>query len=85
MTPDEYPDFVAVLQGGDAYLLFSILHDWDDDHAIQILPACCQAMRPEATLLAVEQVITSGAPPSPVPAGGHAVDRQARSGPLSGR
>jgi len=46
--------FDAVPQGGDLYLLRSILHDWNDDLALKILRNCRYAMRPGATLLILE-------------------------------
>ena len=33
-------------QGGDAYLLKFIVHDWDDDRAVVILRNCRTAMAP---------------------------------------
>jgi hypothetical protein len=49
--------FRAVPRGGDAYLLKSIIHDWDDEHSVAILNNCRQAMAQEARLLVVETVI----------------------------
>ncbi len=49
--------FDAVPEGGDAYLLKAILHDWDDAASIAILKACRRAMRPEAKLLVLERVV----------------------------
>lgn len=49
--------FAAVPGGGDAYLLKSILHDWDDADAARILAACRAAMPPDAVLLVVERVL----------------------------
>jgi hypothetical protein len=47
--------FDSVPAGGDAYLLKSILHDWDDDSCIRILRVCRTAMVPGADLLVVER------------------------------
>lgn len=49
--------FNAVPEGADAYLLKSVLHDWDDAKAGQILKTCHQAMKPESRLLIVEMVL----------------------------
>jgi orsellinic acid C2-O-methyltransferase len=48
--------FAAVPEGGDAYLLKHVIHDWDDDHAITILRNCHRAMGPNGRLLVVEGV-----------------------------
>jgi predicted O-methyltransferase YrrM len=42
--------------GADAYLLFDILHDWDDEHAHRILARCVEAARPSGRVLVVEAV-----------------------------
>ena len=42
--------------GADAYLLFDILHDWDDDHAHRILARCAQAAHPTGRVLIIEAV-----------------------------
>ena len=47
--------FTAVPEGGDAYMLKDILHDWDDRRAIAILENCARAMKPAAKLLIVER------------------------------
>ena len=39
--------FQEVPEGGDLYVLKSILHDWDDEHAIRILTSCRRAAQPE--------------------------------------
>jgi hypothetical protein len=48
--------FKDVPRGGDAYLLKHVIHDWNDEHALEILKACRRAMKPEAKLLIVEGV-----------------------------
>jgi O-methyltransferase domain/Dimerisation domain len=57
--------FEAVPGGGDAYVLKSILHDWDDDRAIGLLKNCRQAMAENGRVLIVEIVIPAGNVPSP--------------------
>jgi hypothetical protein len=51
--------FEAVPDGGDAYVLKSILHDWADDEATAILRVCRAAMGPNAKLLIVERTLGS--------------------------
>ena len=49
--------FETVPEGADAYLLKSIIHDWDDEKAIDILRVCRRATGTGAKLLLVERVI----------------------------
>jgi hypothetical protein len=49
--------FEGVPEGGDAYVLKAILHDWDDAAATAILLACRRAMKPGRRLLVVERLI----------------------------
>jgi hypothetical protein len=59
--------FEAVPPSADGYLLQRILHDWDDDAAVQILRACRVAMRADSRLFIVEGVLRPGAEdPGPV-------------------
>jgi ubiquinone/menaquinone biosynthesis C-methylase UbiE len=55
--------FQEVPAGGDAYVLASIIHDWDDEQALTILRNCRRAMGDRGTLLLVEMVI----PPDDAP------------------
>ena len=48
--------FDAVPGAADAYLLKSVLHDWDDDHAVEILRNCRRAMAPHARLFVIERI-----------------------------
>ncbi len=57
--------FEAVPDGGDAYVLKFILHDWDDESAITILRNCRQAAAPDGRVLIVEMVIPPGNEPAP--------------------
>jgi hypothetical protein len=57
--------FEAVPKGADAYLLKSIVHDWDDAAAIEILRVCRAAMAGTGRLLVVEPVIRPGNEPDP--------------------
>ena len=55
--------FEAVPEGADAYLLKSIIHDWDDAAAIEILRTCRAEMPDTGRLLVVERVIRPGNEP----------------------
>jgi hypothetical protein len=57
--------FDAVPPGADAYLLKSIIHDWDDALAVRILRMCRAAIGGTGTLLVVERVIQPGNDPDP--------------------
>lgn len=52
--------FTEVPQGGDAYILKSVIHDWGDEESIKILRNCRRAMKPSSKLLVVEAVIRPG-------------------------
>jgi O-methyltransferase len=54
--------FESVPTGADVYLLKSIIHDWDDEHAVAILKTCRAAMDGSARLVLVERVIPDGVP-----------------------
>lgn len=54
--------FSGVPTGGDAYVLKSILHDWDDADALRILAACRRAMSPAGRLLIIERVLSKETP-----------------------
>jgi SAM-dependent methyltransferase len=49
--------FDAVPEGGDAYLMKAILHDWDDDDALKILGNIRSAIAPGGKLLLLESVL----------------------------
>ncbi|MGH7998640.1 MAG: methyltransferase [Brasilonema sp.] len=49
--------FESIPSGGDAYILKSIIHDWDAERAQTILKNCHQAMAENAKLLLLEKVI----------------------------
>lgn len=55
--------FDRVPGGADAYLLSTILHDWGDADARQILRSCRRAMPRSARLLIAERVIPPGNEP----------------------
>lgn len=49
--------FDAVPPGADAYLLKSVLHDWDDEQCTVILGNCAKAMPHNARLLIIERLM----------------------------
>lgn len=49
--------FDGVPPGGDAYVLKSVLHDWDDGTAARILRNCRAVMAPAARLIIFEPVL----------------------------
>ncbi|MGH3699977.1 MAG: methyltransferase [Pseudonocardiaceae bacterium] len=56
--------FDSVPEDGDAYLLSNVIHNWDDDHAVQILGRCRAAMANTGCVLLAELVLPEGAAPS---------------------
>ena len=73
--------FAGVPQGGEAYILKNILHDWDDERAEQILTHCREAIVPGGRVLVMETVILPGNEPSP----GKLLDIQMLVGTPGGR
>jgi hypothetical protein len=57
--------FASVPEGGDAYIMKHIIHDWEDERALTILRNCHRAMTEHGRLLVVEMVIPEGNAPSP--------------------
>ncbi len=55
--------FAAVPDGGDAYLLKFVLHDWDDERCRVILRQCRRAIPDHGKLLVVELVLPPGEEP----------------------
>lgn len=56
--------FEAVPEGGDVYLLKSVIHDWPDEESVAILSVCRRSVPPHGRLLLVEQLLEEG--PDPV-------------------
>ncbi len=52
--------FTEIPKDADAYLLCRVIHDWDDEEAIQILSNCRRSMNPNSRLLLVEQILQPG-------------------------
>jgi hypothetical protein len=57
--------FESVPDGGDAYLMKTIIHDWDDEKSLTILRNIRTAIDPNGRLLLFELVLPEGAPPHP--------------------
>lgn len=57
--------FESVPEGGDAYLLKTVIHDWSDDQSREILRNVRAAIAPNGKLLLMELVLPAGAPPHP--------------------
>ncbi|MQA12012.1 MAG: methyltransferase [Pseudonocardiaceae bacterium] len=49
--------FASVPEGGDLYLLKSVIHDWDDERAASILGHCRRVIPEHGRLLIVEPVL----------------------------
>jgi hypothetical protein len=49
--------YETVPTGGDAYVLKSILHDWDDADCVRILERCRRAMTDGVALLVIERAL----------------------------
>jgi hypothetical protein len=54
--------FVEVPSGYDAYVVKSVLHDWDDARATAVLRQCRIAMADHSRLLILEEVVVPGQP-----------------------
>ena len=57
--------FASAPDGGDAYMMKHIIHDWDDERAITILKNCHRAMNENGKLLVIDQVVPPGNEPAP--------------------
>jgi hypothetical protein len=51
-----------IAAGYDAYMIKSVLHDWDDGKAVQILRQCRDAMPSHGRVLLIETVVSPGQP-----------------------
>jgi SAM-dependent methyltransferase len=56
--------FESIPHGADAYMLKSVVHDWNDDRSQTILRNCLRAMPAEAKLLLVERIVPLHLEPS---------------------
>lgn len=57
--------FERVPEGGDAYLLSHIIHDWSEEQCLTILGHCRRAMSPASRLLIIEMVLPADNAPHP--------------------
>lgn len=55
--------FQSVTPNADVYMMKHIIHDWDDERAVQILSNIARAMNPNGKVLIIEQVIPAGNEP----------------------
>jgi hypothetical protein len=63
LVPGDF--FASVPDGGDAYLLSRVIHDWDDEDARRILITCAAAMTGASRLLLVEAIVPERAQDRP--------------------
>ena len=56
--------FEEVFAGGDLYLLKSVIHDWPDDRATDILRRCREAIGQHGRLVLFERMLVPGDSPS---------------------
>jgi O-methyltransferase/methyltransferase family protein len=57
--------FERAPEGGDAYLLSHIIHDWTEEQCLTILGHCTRVMRPTSRVLIIEMVLPAGNAPHP--------------------
>jgi hypothetical protein len=57
--------FERVPEGGDAYLLSHIIHDWSEEQCLTILGHCRRVMKPSTRVLIIEMVLPAGNQPHP--------------------
>jgi len=59
--------FQSVPEGGDLYVMKSIIHDWDDERALKILGHCRRALegKRHGKLVLIELVVPEGNQPHP--------------------
>jgi len=55
--------FKAVPEGGDAYIMKHIIHDWDDERALTILKNIRSVMNRGGRVILLEAVVTPGSQP----------------------
>jgi hypothetical protein len=56
--------FESVPEGGDAYIMKHIIHDWDDEHCLRLLRNCHQSMQGAGRLICVDSVLPPMGDPS---------------------
>jgi hypothetical protein len=60
--------FESVPPGADAYLIKSVIHDWDDERSIAILRTCAAALGGDAKILIIEVVVPQRLTGTPIDA-----------------
>ena len=60
--------FESVPPGADAYILKSVIHDWDDERSARILANCRRAMAEGARLLVIEPILPERSEATPLQA-----------------
>ena len=56
----------SVPAGSDAYLLVSVIHNWNDEQAVRILTHCRRAMVEGGRVLLAEVLVPEGSEPAPM-------------------
>jgi hypothetical protein len=56
--------FISVPPGPDTHLLKDVLHDWDDQHASEVLRNIRTAMSKQSRLVVIERLIAADNQPS---------------------
>jgi orsellinic acid C2-O-methyltransferase len=56
--------FDALPEGADAYIMKSVIHDWDDEKCVTILSNCRRAMKADGKVLILEPVVPETVKPS---------------------
>lgn len=56
--------FEAVPEGADAYVMKSVIHDWDDERCVTILSNCRRSMKADGKVLILEPVVPETVKPS---------------------
>jgi len=56
--------FKSVTEGGDAYVMKFIIHDWDDEKSVAIMKNIHRAMADGGKLLVIEQIVPEDSSPS---------------------
>jgi hypothetical protein len=58
--------FEAVPEGGDAYVLKRVIHDWDGDRSVQILARCRDGLAGGGCVLTIDGVTKARNEPDPI-------------------
>jgi O-methyltransferase domain/Dimerisation domain len=77
--------FVSAPADGDVYVLSHVIHDWDDEHSIQVLQTCRRAMAPSAKLLILDRVMPERIEPNSMIQGYVLLDLRMMVGTVGGR